>query len=319
VPTHVSDTIILGSGGGNVETETFETNTIPPDKWVYAKAIGTTNNANPIYFGATLSGYKIKGTYDSTLIELVYEMEVTRYLAALVTPLADSNEIKINTFVSHLKDSLSIDSLSQYFDWMQIYANQTEEAALLNLVKRDHDAAAIDAISFTPFEGYTGATGDYLQVDYNPTVDSIAFGKNDASIGVYSMTDSDLAIYEMTVGVATDFIALQASNASNNMVVRVNQTNTSTKAIPSSLGMIIVCRPDQNTVSFFHNSTDLGDDVEASTAVPNAVTYVFKYSSTYSTREIAFACMGKNLTNEEVRKLTNCFEEYMDSNGKGVI
>ena len=70
-PTHVTDTIVIDNYGENVETETFENDTIPPDKWVYAKAIGTEDGANPIYFASTLSGYKIKGTYDSTVTNVI--------------------------------------------------------------------------------------------------------------------------------------------------------------------------------------------------------------------------------------------------------
>src|SRR5690606_25638804 len=73
-------------------------------------------------------------------VNVTYEFEAERYFASLETPLSNSAKTKINNFVAMLKDSLEIDSLAEKFDVMYLFANETPDAGLHNLVKRMHDA-----------------------------------------------------------------------------------------------------------------------------------------------------------------------------------
>ena len=84
------------------------------------------------------------------------EPEVTAYIDGLTTPLSSGQLTALNTFVKALKDGLSITLLSEVFDVMYILAGETEESSLRNLIKRAHDAEAVNSPTFTTLEGFTG-------------------------------------------------------------------------------------------------------------------------------------------------------------------
>ena len=131
-----------------------------------------------------------------------YDADINAYIVGLSTPLGATYLAKLNTFIVNLKSDLSITNLSEVFDVFTVLANETEEAALRNIVKRDHDATNIDAMSFTTLQGFTGdGANDYLTTDYIPETDHIIYALDDASIGVY------VSIGDYTGGVNNGLIA----------------------------------------------------------------------------------------------------------------
>ncbi len=57
-------------GYGTIETTDFENDTIPPDVWVWALVKGPLEDVRPKFWSSTMSGYKIKGTWNDNPFNL---------------------------------------------------------------------------------------------------------------------------------------------------------------------------------------------------------------------------------------------------------
>ena len=90
-----------------------------------------------------------------------------------------------------VKDSLQISSLSSKFDGMYLLANETSEAGLKNLVKRQHDATAVNSPTFTQWEGFTGNENTYAHIstNYYPRTQAVSYALNSGSFGIYFRTN----------------------------------------------------------------------------------------------------------------------------------
>lgn len=250
-----------------------------------------------------------------------FEPETQLYLSSLTTPLSYDQQIRINTFVKMVKDSLQISSLSSRFDVMLPLANETAEAGLKNLVKRQHDATAVNSPTFTQWEGFTGnGTSSYLNTNYNDSTDDVNFKLDNNSFGFYKRTD----------GINTDMGII--GTGSQYTATRINAGNLTAGNYIVGIPTIAANGAGFWVVSRTANANFYG--------YKNAVGYLIPYQRTqpkyslsflicagntagsaglFSNAQISFAFIGEGLSNTEVNKLTNCIEWYMDDLGKGVI
>ncbi len=264
-----------------------------------------------------------------------YNFQVTRYITGLSTPLNDSVTEKINTFVVALCDSLNIDSLAQVFDIMYVFANGNEEAALRNLVKRDHDCSATGSPTFTAFEGFTGdGTDAYLNTYYSPGNDGVNLTQNSASIGICSRTnvsaDNQMDIGVRTSGTDIDLLLLTYSTSYGGFFSRINVATSNVYASTStSVGYFISARNGSaitDQVSYINKTTPSqntsGTNTTGAPSVGNLYILANNNGGTpgdFTTRQIAFAFAGEYITTAMRDDIVDCFEAYMDSNGKGVL
>lgn len=258
-----------------------------------------------------------------------FDTEAQAYFDNLTTPLSDDRQDTINTFVVMLKDSLGIETLGQYFDRLWIFANETSESALKSIVNSTStNATLVDAPAFAVDRGFTGnGSSSYINTQYNPTADGIAYTQNDASYGVYSRTDSQDDDQELGgKDAASVYSILKLRSTANEVEGRINQAvGTSAVSNSNSSGLILINRPNATTIQYFRNLAQVGTTRNInSTGVPDVTYYIMAWHngasvSGYSTKQFAFAYMGKSLTTVEVRKLFNCVEWYMDAIGAGVI
>jgi len=250
------------------------------------------------------------------------EMETTRYLAALTTPLSDSQEVNINTFIRMLKDSLAIDSLPQKFDVMYLFANETSEAGLLNLVKRDNDAEVLQAtVTFTAWQGFAGdGVGGIITTNYNPSTEGNNYTVNNASFGLYSRTNSAAAVRDGGGADGTQSTVLAIKWSDNNTYSIINNLSNLSPAMSSSAGLHIITRTAAAVAKRYYNADSLATDTDAAIGIPNKNFYVCapNGSATFSNRQFAFAFLGAGFTTTEIRKINNCVEWYMDEIGAGV-
>ena len=261
-----------------------------------------------------------------------YNFQVDRYIAGLSTPLNDSVTEKINTFVVALCDSLNIDSLAQVFDVMYVLANGNSEAALRNLVKRDHDATNVSSTSFTAFEGFTGdGTADYLNTNYAPSSEAVNFTQNNASIGAYIRTnvESDVQI-DVGVRYGGVDILIYGDYPSIGSISRVNvESSRIDAATTTSVGLVVATR-DGAAISnqvFYRNKTTPTQSASGSAStstIPLGDIFILANNNggtagDFSTRQISLVFAGEHITTAMRDDIVDCFEAYMDSNGKGVL
>jgi hypothetical protein len=247
-----------------------------------------------------------------------------RYETGLTTPLSVNQRIRINDLCGCYKDSLEIDSLAQFFDVVYIFANETEETALRNLVKRSFDATAQNTPTFAQFEGYTGGGTKYINSNFNPTSSGIMYTQNSASISIYTRTDVSGDYYDVGAVSGTAWSMLVLRTATNTIGGRINDDGGFSYSNLNSTGFYSVNRRTSLTREVYKNGESIGTSSRASTGLPNLNFYMlgYNYEGAFgkpSPRQLSLVLLGKGADDIQARKIYNCSERYMDSLGKGVV
>lgn len=181
------------------------------------------------------------------------------------------------------------------------------------------NATAVNAPAFVALEGFTGdGATSYIDTNYNPTSNAINYALLSMSCGVYIRTNSDEVSRDIGAGNRL-FISSRISGAIN---TRVNDSTNTANIIPDSLGLYVAVRVEAPNKLVYKNKTQYTNAV-ASTSIPNENIYVLGHNvgglGLPSTKQTSLAFIGGGLTQTDVNNLTDAFETYMDSNGRGVI
>lgn len=255
----------------------------------------------------------------------IQNFEIQRYVSSLVTELSEDQIQRLDYLCSMLKDTLSIDSLPQAFDYIHIRANETQESALKNIVKRMHDGSlSTPAPLFTINEGFVGDndTVKSITVTYNPATQGVVYTRNSSSIGVYIRNN----IYSTTMvdikhddgGTDRGMIQSYSNKTGGENAFFAVQSDLLTAfgvAQSTSAGLIIANRTASDSMTCYKQGI-LSKRASTSQPVGSGNVIVFP---TFNTRQIAIDWYGKGFTTIQMRGITNCFEWYMDALGKGVI
>ena len=258
--------------------------------------------------------------------DVSYDADAKIYFDAMTTQLSKVQKTRVNTFIEMLKDSLTITSLGEKFDIMYLFANETSEAGLLNLVKRSHDATLTNAPVFAQWEGFLGANTKFINTNYNPSTQKVRYDSLTASVGIYNRTDGEQSVCEMgAFGTTTSKrMNIILRYAGVGMAARLNDNSASNvNPMEDARGFFIATRTN-STKAFYKTGVGIYSGSVAPLGIPDVNIYVLCYNNNgtpdlYSARQISFVFMGAGLTATEARQLNNCVEWYMDDLGKGVI
>lgn len=259
-----------------------------------------------------------------------YDADLVTYMTGLSTPLSTGQKDLLNTFILALKSGLSITNLSDAFDIAYVIGGETQESSYRNLVKRLHDITAVGSPTWTALEGHTGATGKYLDTNYNPSTQGSKYTLNNCSLGVYSRTDANGLYSDIGSRTSTsDYTAILSRSAGNTIMRLHNALNPNiTDAESDSLGMFSACRNSAEGTGLFgyHNKSALttGTFLLNTTNIPNCNIFIGARNNSgtpeqESIRQLSFAFAGRYFNSTEVGVIVDAFEAYMDANGKGVI
>ena len=270
------------------------------------------------------------GTNISVTNNINAEAELTTYITGLTTPLSSAQLLRLNTLIKSIKTGLSISALSEAFDTLYVLAGQTSESSLKNLVKDAHHCTAVNAPTFTQYEGYVGGATKSLNTNYNPFAQGENYQLNSASLGVYVRTT--------TIGAYAILGVVDAGNESyinprmnydtvGRFYCRVNQaTYTFKAATGDTKGMLIASRVGANAVDGYINGTDLNcsGNTGVSTSLQNYNIHLLAlnlpaHTIQHSPDQLSIAFMGKGFSGAEITAITNACEAYMDALGKGVV
>ena len=173
---------------------------------------------------------------------------------------------------------------------------------------------------FEPFEGYKGdGSAIDIELNYNASSDGVAYDLNSASLMTYTRLDIN----------ATE-IALGATDGTNQIKIiprlsgvaemQINSDDGIQETVATSLGMTSVVRTSASNIEAYRNAVDLDAAVNNSTVIPdNEVRLLSRDGSLLSNNQISFALIGGILDQAAQTAIFEAFEEYMDSNGKGVV
>ena len=272
-----------------------------------------------VYLGAT----EIKKIYQGTTLlysSFTYDPDLLTYIDSLVTPLSEGQLALLNTFIVNLKSGLSIANLSDAFDVMYILAGETAESSLRNMVRRAHDATAVNAPLFTALEGFTGnGINAYINCNYNLLNDSIRYTVYDASLGVYTRT---FATIDIMIAGALAGTWMRISSSRTWLHINSNDDAPRVYVLAGGAGMRIgsLIGTDGTGLFLYMNKNKYGATTAGDiNGILNEGVTLLKYSTYYSPSQISFAFTGRGFTQSEANIITDVFEAYMDANGKGVI
>jgi hypothetical protein len=254
----------------------------------------------------------------------IVNAELTTYTTGLTTALSDSQLRNLDTFIASVKTGLSITNLSDAFDTIYVLAGETSESSLRNLVKNAHHATAVNSPTFAKYEGFTGnGTTSYINTNYNPATEADNYALNASAIGIYNRTGVQAAVNDIgAVNASGIGVTLNVTALLDNSSVRHNSDlhNTLNNI---RLGMKISSRSNNASIVYYENKTAQNEYIASSSIYSGNIYILCRNNngspSAYSSNQLSFAFLGKDLTSTNVGKIVDAFEVYMDANGKGVI
>lgn len=272
------------------------------------------------YRGEFYSGYSNTDS-DTTPSAFVYDADLLTYIDGLETELSEAQLLKIDTFLKTLKAGLGISALSDAFDVINIYANETEESSLRNLVKRAHDSSLRGTPTWTEFEGYEhnyqsqGLNINWSFIDdaVNPTINSMA-------IGLYNRKDALSNTIDMHIDTTTPagfdwLFSIKQSDGRTRWMAFIGSSRYKDNA-NNSLGLYSISRTASNLSVINRNGTNY--DSIPNTPANIIATPAIKINL-IAGRQVSFAYISRGLSATEMLVLFNAVEAYMDANDKGVI
>jgi len=249
---------------------------------------------------------------------VILDPDLQTYLDALSTPLSSDQQTKLSTLITDVKDGLNINNLSDFFDTFYMLANETEDAALKNMVKRSHDGIAYNSPVFTQYEGFKGdGSNAYLKMDYNPSTDAVNYTQNESSYGLLTLSGGiNPASYGPQYGIAAYGLGYYSIDKirhyhNDNTRKDINNTNNNTNYIFSSNNL--------TNVSVWNNGL-LTSYVGDNDNLPSSQVTLLRVGAYYALDTISFYMSGaKKLSSTSEGVIRNAIETYMDSNGKGIL
>jgi hypothetical protein len=181
-----------------------------------------------------------------------------------------SQQVKQNQLIVDLKNT----GIWSKLDSFGVFATDAGSSFALIDWKRLSLLTAVNSPTFTTNQGFNGnGTSSYINSNYNPFSNGVNFTQNNASLGVYLLSNP-----------SGDFVYIGGySNASILTLVNPNRgfplgRMNDTAAFPttglSATGLISQNRPNSTTRNIYGNGTLHESGTSASTGVPNANFYI---------------------------------------------
>jgi len=273
------------------------------------------------YRGTHYSAYSnvVSGTTWTAQYQTVYDSFTTKPSAAIAAAQ--------NTMVAALVAA----GVWTKLDVLYIFAQTTNGAgeALKNWkLPGTYDATLVNAPAFVALEGFTGAATKYIRTNWNPNSNGVNYTLDSAFGAIYIRTNVKENSADFGAKDATHFAAYLAtrwiSGVDGDLYGRINTSVSSQIANTDSRGMFVISRETNNIVRVYRNKAQIIDAAVASSIIPNKEMYILCYNNNgvadfLSTKQVSFYAAGAKLLQADVNSLTDAFEVYMDSNGKGVI
>ena len=226
-----------------------------------------------LLFALTLQGQKVLTsggkvlTYDGKVLIQNYVPESEAIFAAMGTQPSDARKRIIDNLVRGLKD----DGIWDILDFLYVLAAHAENSSLINwLNPGTFDATNVHSTAYTVDQGYTGdGANDYLNTNYNPNTDGINYLQDDASAGVYVMTNVDEAARDFGGNDGANFTYILPRLA-NNTWIRLNAAGASSVANIDSRGFFIISRLDATDDDCYKNKVKIIDGSTASSGFSSA-------------------------------------------------
>lgn len=270
--------------------------------------------------------------YSANVSDTVYEFEVSRYLAASPNELSNTNKQLINNFVKARKDSLGIDSLSQAYDVLYLFANQDSVTSKLNLVKRAHDCVNVDSMTFTQYQGWNGdVTGgnNYLNTKYSCYTDSVNFARHNFGVGIYVQQTTGYSGVDFGAGIGSLDIRGRVRNTGDQYYYKmIDAVGAAPSPSLNAAGWTVFERPSTTTTGIYKNGViSIAIGTGFTTNYTSNITqniYIGCYNATgvasfFTPRIYSVFAVRRSFSASENSAEKTDIEAYLDALGVGVI
>lgn len=191
------------------------------------------------------------------------------------------------------------------FDRLWIHGLSNNIAARTSFVNPSSTiATAINAPTFTPYKGYQGnGSTQYLDTNFNPATQGVKYTLNNASLGVYSLTN--LSATQLEIGaVSVGDQAILDIRDGNRFYSGLNEpaTNINSNNL-NSTGLYIGNRLSSTSVNQYKNGLLTQSGANPSNQIPNLNIYLLCINvnlvpNLFSTRRIALSFLGSSSFNK---------------------
>lgn len=217
--------------------------------------------------------------------------------------------------------SLRADGLFVKLDRLWLFAAENSQSALRDIIVAAA-ATAVNSPSFAVDEGYTfGNATDYVNSNYDPSVDGVAYIQDSAHISAY------VRVYDTANANATVFGGHGAAQSSMRATVASLQIrfNDFTNAFFSfgTASMLMLNRPASNSRILYRNGINVASDTNVSFAAPDADIYIGMNNAggptEPSAHQIAGVTCGGAFDATEAANFTTYINTYMTAVGANVF
>jgi hypothetical protein len=265
-----------------------------------------------------------------------YEFEALELFSSLTTPLSDTAMIKVNNLIVMLKDSIGVDTLSEFFDRFYLLANETAEASVYDLCDSAlaRRCTAVNSPTHNAFEGFTfNGTSNYLNTNYNPDTQGVNYTLNNCGVGIYiRAVPASVVTAKIVTGVrvgTTNYLSFTPTY--NNLTYYLLNSNALTRievAVTNNPYYISATRNSNLPAGLFgyiNYSTLTSAGTNNTNGIPDGNIYIGARNLAPATAEnfwdgqCSVAFFSEYISEAINTKILNCIEYFMDSNGKGII
>jgi hypothetical protein len=272
-------------------------------------------------------GGEVINSFTTAITNNILDDDIATYIGGMVTPLSSAQLTKVNAQFIDMKAGLGITDADEAFDVWYYLGNETAESSLRNMVKRLHDAVAVNSPTFTPYEGFTGdGISMHINTNYNANTQGVRYTLNSATMGYYGRLNVNTGIpFGVYDNGGTTFSVIMGRNASNQFQVRINTAGAGVIGTNTAgYGMFIGSRTASNVTNGYRNSSIGTTKIDESVSMYSYTHYILAGhrsagATQFSTQQVSLAFTGRGVAQAEVTTITNTFEALMDANGKGII
>jgi hypothetical protein len=229
---------------------------------------------------------------------------------ARTSGLNDTRKTAYDTLIT----GLVTDGIFAKQDVIYIFATDSQSNALLNLVSATYNGTATGSPTFTADAGFTGASGKYVDTNFNPTTaSSPKFTTNSASAWVWSNTSGVIAAYAFgrVSGSGTTYIAPRYTG--DVFYVGTNDSAYRNSASTDGKGMTAANRSGASATQRYKNGSSTGTNADAANAFANTNLAFLRGDGTAYTGDVMAGGFGQSLDATEHANLYSRVHTYLQT------
>jgi hypothetical protein len=203
---------------------------------------------------------------------------------------------------------LIVNGVWQELDFLYCFAAHDEQAARLNWINPSgYSLSKVGAPVWASGQGYTGGPGKALNTNFTPSVNGIKYKRDNASYGVYVLTNVQESAVDMGCDDGVSQSRLVTRQATDTATARINSAaiNANNTSATNSQGFHSVIRTTASNMFLFRNGSQVAANATVSTGIPSRELYVLASNtsgvlSQPSSKKISLAFAGSSNINQQL-------------------